>query len=206
VEISPEARQSLAKMVDAETDRLADLVQNLLDMSRIQAGVLEPRRTLVSVRDVVTSVLADQQPSLRGYQLVLALDEGLPPVDIDRTLISRVLTNVFDNAVRHAPKGTPITVAASAGATGTVLVSVTDQGPGISADQRDEVFGLLARREDDAGAGLGLSIAKTFVEAHGQRIWVEDAPGGGARFCFTLPAAENAEFEEDTWVGSGSHR
>jgi signal transduction histidine kinase len=87
-----------------------------------------------------------------------------------------------------------------------VLVSVADHGPGISPEQRDEVFGLLARRVDDAGAGLGLSIAKTFVEAHGQRIWVDDTPGGGARFRFTLPAAEDAEAEEDSWVGSGSHR
>jgi len=206
VEISPEASQSLAKMIDAEADRLADLVQNLLDMSRIQAGVLEPRRALVSVHEVVTSVLADLEPSLRGHELDLALDEGLPPVDVDRTLIARVLTNIVDNAVRHAPKDTPITVAASAGAPGTVLVSVADHGPGISPERRDEVFGLLARRDDDAGAGLGLSIARTFVEAHGQRIWVEDAPDGGARFCFTLPATQDAEAEEDSWVGSGSHR
>jgi two-component system sensor histidine kinase KdpD len=66
---------------------------------------------------------------------------------------------------------------------------VTDHGPGVDPGRRDEIFRLFARRDDDAGAGLGLTIAKTFVEAHGQRIWVEDAPGGGARFCFTLPVA-----------------
>ena len=66
---------------------------------------------------------------------------------------------------------------------------MTDHGPGVDPGRRDEIFGLFARRDDDAGAGLGLTIAKTFVEAHGQHIWVEDAPGGGARFCFTVPVA-----------------
>jgi two-component system sensor histidine kinase KdpD len=203
-EISPEASRGLALVIDAEADRLADLVTNLLDMSRIQAGVLQPRRALISVADLITTVLADAHASMRGRQLDLAVDRALPPVDVDVTLISRVLANVIDNAIRHAPKGTPITVGATAGPPGSVVISVADQGPGISPERRDEVFGLLARRDDDTGAGLGLSIAKTFVEAHGGRIWVEDAPGGGARFCFTLPVAEIAE--EDVPVGSGTHR
>jgi two-component system, OmpR family, sensor histidine kinase KdpD len=203
-EIGQAATRSLAKLVDAEADRLADLVQNLLDMSRIQAGVLEPRRALISVADLITTVLIDAHASLRGHQVELAVDTGLPPVDVDVTLISRVLTNIMDNAARHAPKGTPITVGAGTGPTGSIVISVADHGPGISPERRDEVFGLLARRDDDAGAGLGLSIAKTFVEAHGERIWVEDAPGGGARFCFTLPVAEYAE--EDSPVGAATHR
>jgi two-component system, OmpR family, sensor histidine kinase KdpD len=85
-----------------------------------------------------------------------------------------------------------------------VLVFVADQGPGVGPERRDEVFGLLARRDSDAGAGLGLSIAKTFVEAHGQRIWVEDAPGGGAKFCLTLPAS--AVIGKEARLGAGTHR
>jgi signal transduction histidine kinase len=85
----------------------------------------------------------------------------------------------------------------------TIEVSVTDHGPGVDASRRDEIFGLFARRDDDAGAGLGLTIAKTFVEAHGQRIWVEDAPGGGARFCFTLPVA--APITEEPQLAARSH-
>jgi two-component system sensor histidine kinase KdpD len=73
----------------------------------------------------------------------------------------------------------------------------------VSRDRREEIFGLLARRDDDAGAGLGLTIAKTFVEAHGQRIWVDDAPEGGARFCFTLPVA--ASIPEEPSVGANTH-
>ena len=82
-----------------------------------------------------------------------------------------------------------ILIRAAVTAQGAIELSVADRGPGVDASRRDEIFGLFARRDDDAGAGLGLTIAKTFVEAHGQRIWVEDAAGGGARFCFTLPAA-----------------
>jgi two-component system sensor histidine kinase KdpD len=69
------------------------------------------------------------------------------------------------------------------------VVCVADHGPGVRPERRNEIFELFARRPGDGGAGLGLTIAKTFVEAHGQRIWVENAPDGGARFCFTLPAA-----------------
>ena len=209
LDISPEAAQGLARLIDAEADRLAHLVQNLLDMSRIQAGVLQPRCTLTQIGDLVADVVGDLGPAQRGYTVRLALDQGLPPVDVDVTLISRVLTNMLENAIRHAPKGTPITVGAAPGPSGTVVVSVADHGPGVSVDRRDEVFGLLARRDDDAGAGLGLSIAKAFVEAHHQRIWVEDAPGGGARFCFTVPAAEltaEGEQAEEQQVAAGAHR
>jgi two-component system, OmpR family, sensor histidine kinase KdpD len=203
-EISPSATRSLAKLIDAEADRLADLVRNLLDMIRIQAGVLEPRRALTAAADLITAVLLDVHASLRGHQVELEVDHGLPPIDVDITLISRVLTNIMDNAVRHAPKGTPITVGAAAMPPGRIVISVADHGPGISPERRDDVFGLLARRDDDAGAGLGLSIAKTFVEAHGERIWVEDAAGGGARFCFTVPVAEYVE--EDMPVAAAAHR
>ncbi len=115
---------------------------------------------------------------------------------MDATLISRVLTNLLENAIRHAPRDTPIVIGAEPGPPGAISVYVSDQGPGVSPDRRDDVFGLLARRDSDAGAGLGLSIARAFVEAHGQRIWVDDAPLGGARFWFTLPIAQLRPEEE----------
>ena len=203
MDIGPRDRQSLAGLIDKQADRLADLVQNLLDMSRIQAGVLQPQRALAALPGLVNNVVTDLTPALRGHPVRLDLPELPLLVDVDVTLISRVLTNLLENAVRHAPKGTPITIGARPALPGAVLVFVADQGPGVSPDRRDEVFGLLARRDSDAGAGLGLSIAKTFIEAHGQRIWVEDAPDGGARFCFTLPAA--ALIPEEAGLGAGTH-
>ena len=210
LDIGPQARQSLVKLIDGQADRLADLVQNLLDMSRIQAGVLQPRRMPASLPELAAGVAADLGPALRSHQLRVELPEDLPQVDVDRTLIARVLTNLLENAIRHAPKGTPITVTAMASPPEGVLVSVADRGPGVSPDRRDEVFGMLARRDADAGAGLGLTIARTFVEAHGQRIWVEDSPGGGARFCFTLPVAAapaaQPSVTEEQQFAAGSHR
>jgi two-component system sensor histidine kinase KdpD len=203
-DIDPQTRLNLAALIDKQADRLADLVQNLLDMSRIQAGVLQPRRTPTSMAELVTSVISDLTPALRGYPLELSLPGDLPLVDIDVTLISRVLTNLLENSIRHAPKGTRITVGAEAAEADAVLIFVADQGPGVSPERRDEVFGLLARRDSDSGAGLGLSIAKTFVEAHDQRIWVEDAPEGGAKFCFTLPVGQQTV--EEARLGTATHR
>jgi two-component system sensor histidine kinase KdpD len=188
LDITPEAGRRLATLIDVQADRLDDLVQNLLDMSRIQAGVLQPRRTVTSLADLVSSVVRDVDPR-PGYIVGVELPDDLPPVDVDLTLISRVLTNLLENAIRHGPKHSTITIGGALANPQTVMVYVADRGLGVSPERRDEVFELFARRRGDAGAGLGLTIAKTFVEAHGQTIWVEDAPGGGARFCFTLPVA-----------------
>jgi two-component system sensor histidine kinase KdpD len=158
-------------------------------MSRIQAGVLQPRRSVISLASLVCAVLSDLGTGLRGHQIRVHLPAGLPPADIDQVLISRVLANLLENAIRYTPHASPITIDAELATPQAIQVSVTDHGPGVSPRRRREIFELAARRPGDAGAGLGLTIAATFVEAHGQRIWVEDAPGGGARFCFTLPVA-----------------
>jgi len=124
-----------------------------------------------------------------GYTIGVELPDELSPVDVDPTLISRVLTNLLENAIRHGPKHSTITIGGVLANPQTVMVYVADHGLGVNPERRDEVFELFARRRGDSGAGLGLTIAKTFVQAHGQSIWVEEAPGGGARFCFTLPLA-----------------
>ena len=191
IQISTETQRRLAKLIDIQADRLAELVQSLLDMSRIQAGVLEPRCTILLLSDLVSGVVRDLTPAIRGHELITDIPSELPPVDVDIVLISRVLTNILTNAVRHSPKGSSITIRAVRNDEETIEVSVTDHGPGVTAERRGEIFGLLARRDDDTGAGLGLSIAKTFVEAHHQRIWVDSAADGGAVFCFTLPVAKS---------------
>jgi two-component system sensor histidine kinase KdpD len=203
LDVAPQSRQDLAQLIDVQADRLAELVQNLLDMSRIQAGVLRPRRTVAALAKLVTTVVEDMAPSLRGHEVSELVPGDLPPVDVDLVLISRVLANLLENAVRHGPKDAPITISARLAGPDAIEVSVTDHGPGVSPDRLNEVSGLFVRRDGDAGAGLGLAIAKTFVEAHGQGIWVEEAPGGGARFCFTLPVA--APIPEEVQLAAGSH-
>jgi two-component system, OmpR family, sensor histidine kinase KdpD len=202
--IGAEAQRTLAATIDAKADRLADLVQNLLDMSRIQAGVLTPRRTVASLQPLIDGVLGDPPPSWSGHDIKARIPDGVPPIDADLVLMSRVLANLIDNAVRHSPDGAPVTIDVAPGPDDSAVeISVTDSGAGVPAARREEIFGLFPRRADDGGAGLGLSIAKTFVDAHGQRIWVRDAPGGGAQFCFTLPVA--ASIAEESWLAESSH-
>lgn len=188
-EIDQQGRSDLAVLIDAQVDRLAGLVTNLLDMGRIQAGVLQPRTDAAVVRALVDAAI----DSLPVGQLTppprLVLDEDLPLVDVDALLVTRVLANLLDNAYRHTPTGTGVVVGARR--TGeTVTISVTDHGRGISPDRRGEIFGLYIRRSNDHGTGLGLAIAKTYVDAHQQRIWVDAAPDGGASFHFTVAVAE----------------
>ncbi|HEY6492900.1 MAG TPA: ATP-binding protein [Trebonia sp.] len=204
LEITADARRGLAMTIDAKADHLADLVQNLLDMSRIQAGVLRPRRTVASLDAFLSGVLADRPPSWQGHEIRAEIPGGMPPIDADLVLMTRVLANLIDNAIRHSPAGAPVTVRAALRPDHRAIeISVTDAGPGVPVTRREEIFGLFPRREHDAGAGLGLTIARTFVEAHDQRIWVEDAPGTGARFCFTLPVA--AEIEQEPRLAASSH-
>jgi two-component system, OmpR family, sensor histidine kinase KdpD len=202
LEISPDTRHDLVTLIDTQADHLADLVRNLLDMSRIQAGVLRPRCSVLPVEQLVSAVLSDLAQPLDGRDVRVEVPPGLPPVDADVVLVARVLANLVHNAVRHGPAGTPITIRARLGSADTIELSVTDHGQGVDAARREEIFELFARRDGDAGAGLGLTIAKTFVEAHGQRIWVEKAPRGGARFCFTLPVS--APIPEEAPLAAGA--
>lgn len=193
--LDPTARQELAALIDIQSDRLAALVTNVLDMSRVQAGVLKPRASVSSVADLVSNVLAELRQDSPARRADIQIPVNLPPVDIDTVLIGRVLTNLLDNASRHAPPDTPITIRAWRSGPGLITVSVTDHGPGIAVNRREEIFGLFLRRQADTGTGLGLAIAKTFLDAHGQRIWVDNVPGGGASFCFTLPIATDLSEE-----------
>ena len=178
-------------LLDVETDRLTRLVTNLLDMTRIDAGVLELRPEGVSLADLVAEAVLSLQGALQDRPVDVATPDWLPRIEVDRVLIGQVLANLLDNANRHAPLGTVITVRGELG-NERMVVSVTDQGPGVPGVEKDAVFDRFMRFDTGGRSGLGLSIAKTFVEAHGEHIWVEDVAGGGARFVFTLPLAATA--------------
>ncbi len=188
IPLSGAATDELHELIDVETDRLTRLVNSLLDMTRIDAGVLEVHRTPQSVGTLVEESVAALGPALGSRAVGVSVAPDLPDVDVDPPLIEQVLANLLDNANRHAPPGTPIEVAAEIRG-GRVAVSVTDAGPGVPPRERDAVFDRYARFDTGGRAGLGLTIAKTFVEAHGGTIWIEDAHGGGARFVFTLPVS-----------------
>lgn len=179
----------LYSLIDTQTDRLTRIVNDVLDMTRIKAGVLEPRCQAHSTLDLVAAAVSVLRPALQDRDVEVIVPASLPLVSADNVLIEQVLSNLLVNADRHAPPGTPITVQADLHSADRVEISVTDSGPGVPPAERQAVFDTFVGFDTGGRAGLGLAIAKAFVEAHGERIWVEDAPARGARFAFTLPVA-----------------
>jgi two-component system sensor histidine kinase KdpD len=177
----------LHDLIDTQTDRLTRIVNNVLDMTRVQAGVLEPRCEPWAVDELLSQCISALRPSIGDRPLDLRVSPWLPEVNVDQALIEQVLANLVENADRHGPPGSVITVAATLWTDGDVAISITDSGPGVPRGERDTIFDTFVRFDTGGRAGLGLAIAKSFVEAHGGHIWVEDAPHRGARFVFTLP-------------------
>jgi two-component system sensor histidine kinase KdpD len=185
--------KELYGLIDLQTDRLARLVNNLLDMTRIQAGVLEVRRHPESLLDLVTETLVEIRPALGNREIVVEVPDDLPAVDVDGILFGQVLGNLLENAHRHAPAGSAVEIAGRRDPFGGVIVSVSDHGPGVPIGQREAVFETFVRFDTGGRSGLGLALAKAFVEAHGDRIWVDDVPGGGAQFNFALHTSARAD-------------
>lgn len=195
--IDPEAdvdvagSRELLGLIDLQVDRLDRLVSNLLDMTRIQSGALELRLRPTSMSDLVDEALSVLGPSNAAERVRWRAPTDLPLVDVDHVLICQVLANLIDNATRYSFAGTPVTVTATRRTDGLVEVAVADRGPGVDPDERDSIFEMFNRREAGGRGGLGLAIARAFLDAHGQRIWMEDGKRSGARFTFTLPTAKD---------------
>jgi len=188
VDWDPEHARAFAKTIDTQSDRLTNLIANLLDMSRIQAGSVKASLGPVSVEDVLYRVVGTLGPE--GSLVAIDIAQALPPVVADGGLLERALANVIDNAVSWSPPATPVRVEAAVIGS-WVDVRVIDQGPGIPVAQRDQIFRPFQRLGDGAGGspngvGLGLAVARGFTEAIGGDLSVDDTPGGGATFVFSL--------------------
>ncbi len=184
-------RQELLAAADEALDRLTDLVTNLLDLSRLQAGVLPVLLSPVGLDDVVSRALDHAVP--RRTTLDIDVPADLPEVHADAGLLERVVANLVQNAVRHAPDGVPVRITGSTHG-GHAELRVIDRGPGIPVGDRDSVFAAFQRRDDapadGASVGLGLAIARGFAEAMGGAVTAEDTPGGGATLVVRLDLAE----------------
>jgi two-component system sensor histidine kinase KdpD len=192
--LSEDDVHELYSLFDQETDRLTRLVESLLDMTRIDAGVLEINPAPTPIVTVFDEAVALLRRALEGREIRIEVVDPAPVVEIDTLLVVQVLANLIENAHRHAPRGTAITLSAEI-RNDRVVVAVTDEGPGVPEQEQEAVFDTYMRFDTGGRAGLGLTIVKTFVEAHGESIWVEDVPGGGARFAFTLPLAPGEDQE-----------
>jgi two-component system sensor histidine kinase KdpD len=186
-QFADEDRAELLAEIEEEADRLDRLVTNLLDASRLEAGRLTMTPRPQDMGELLGSVVDRLQARFAGRILQVDITDELPPVACDYAQIDQVVTNLVENALVHTPPGTPV-VARAARQDGMLRVEVIDAGPGVPVTERERLFRPFERGQTTAsGSGLGLTIARGFVEAHGGKLWVEDGPGAGARFVFTLP-------------------
>lgn len=181
MEFSAEDRSELLDSAEVSLNRLNRLVENLLDLSRLQAGALTLDLRATTLEEVLPVALdsLDLSPG-QGPAIDVQNLEAVPALLADPPLLERVLANLVDNAVRHAPADRPVLVTASALA-GRVEVRIADHGPGIAADDRErafEPFQRLGDRDNTAGLGLGLGLARGLTEAMDGTLTPEDTPGG----------------------------
>jgi len=186
---TPTERAELLATADEAMDRLTHLVENLLDMSRLEAGALSVFPRPVGLDDVVPLALDELGPPARA--ITIAIPAELPEVAADPGLLERIVVNLAANALRHSPPDTPPVISASA-LGDRVELRVIDRGPGIPAADRDRVFQPFQRQGDQnttAGVGLGLALSRGLAEAMGGSLVPEDTPGGGVTMVVALPAA-----------------
>jgi two-component system, OmpR family, sensor histidine kinase KdpD len=199
VEWSERDRDELLSTADQSVDRLTALVTNLLDLSRVQAGVLSVDLSPVGIDDVIASALdhvlegAPRSARTGPSTVRVEVPADLPAVQADPGLLERVVANLVDNALRHTPFDQPVRISASSHAD-TMEIRVSDHGPGIPPADRGIVFEPFQRRDDHAtsttsGVGLGLALARAFTEAMHGRLTLDDTPGGGLTATIALPLA-----------------
>lgn len=189
-----EENRELFQIVDEQADRLRDLMDNLLDMTRIEAGSLSVSPEPTDLQAVLEEARATFVRSGGSQEIQLELANDLPAVNVDPYRVVQVLTNLLNNAARFSPATVPITMAVEHNAV-QVTVHVRDRGQGIPGEKLPRLFKKFSQVHDDtgqklSGTGLGLAICKGIVEAHGGRIWADSAgEGRGSTFSFTLPVA-----------------
>lgn len=184
-----QSRRLLAASIESKANEMSQIISNVLDLMRLEAGNVALHRDWQTVDDLVGSALDRVDGLLAGHPVRVDLPAELPPVYVDAALMLQVFANLLENAARHTPPGTPIVVDANL-EEGFVRVCVEDSGPGLPGGDVQRLFGKFQRGRDEGntgGAGLGLAICRAIVNLHGGTIAAGPRPGGGARFTFTLP-------------------
>jgi len=193
----PEIRR-LVSEIRAASQRLLQTVNGLLDMTRLDSGRIQPNLEWHDIRDIMSGVVEILEEPLKSHRLKVAYPDRLPLVKVDSAMIRQVLTNLISNASAYAPAGTEIMISIHI-ESDELIVSVADQGPGIAEEDLDKIFEKFYRGKHSrpGGLGLGLSIAKRFIQAHGGSMEAENQKSGGAVFTFRLPAEFFHEEKEE---------
>ncbi len=199
----PTAQQDeIAVAMREEARRMSSLVDNLLDMARLQAGKVQLNRQWHPLEEIVGSALKAMGTTLSRHRINVRLEEDLPLLEIDAVLIERLLCNLLENAAKYTPAGSLIEIGTTTGAK-TVDVWIEDNGPGLPPGKEEQIFKKFERGQKESptpGVGLGLAICRAIVEAHGGNIHAANREVGGARFVFTLPRGNppTVEAEEES--------
>ena len=193
VRLTPEARdtavrQQLAREIHDGSHRLNRVVNNLLDMNRLESGVIRPKQEWCDVRELLQSAVEIERESINDREVRLDVPENIPLALLDHTLIEQAVAKLLANAGSHTPSNLPIEIDAEYKGD-KLFISVGDRGPGLQPEMAERLFEKFYRGDNHktGGLGLGLSIARGFVEAHGGTLAAENRDGGGARFIIKLP-------------------
>ncbi|MCI0437620.1 MAG: ATP-binding protein [Chloroflexi bacterium] len=192
VDWDEETRLDFIRTIDREADRLKKLIDDILDLSRLQSGRFPLELEIVPAAEVVETGLGRAKPYLINHKVSICLDERAGSIHADIARLEQVLANLLQNAAKYSPEGSAITIETAQDA-GNVVFSVRDEGIGIPPEYHEKIFEKFVRIQNAStrgasGIGLGLALCKAVVEAHDGRIWVESEPGKGSVFRFAIPA------------------
>jgi two-component system sensor histidine kinase KdpD len=193
--LDDDTRRNLLETVAEESTRLNRLLENILQMSKLDAGAATPNKQWHVLEEIVGSALHRTQRELANHVVHLQLPAELPLVLVDGLLIEQVFVNLLENAARYTPAGTQVTISAAVDGK-TVRIAIADNGPGLPANAEERIFDKFFRAsptvDGGRGSGLGLAICRAIVRAHGGGITAGNRPGGGAEFVIRLPKSPDA--------------
>jgi len=183
--------RDLLQTIYEESEHLTHIIRNVLDMTRIETKAIRVKKEWESIEEITGAVLNRLSDELANREVKVHIHNEVPLVPFDPLLIEQVLTNLIDNAIKYTPTDSPISLTAQMD-NGSIIVEVADRGPGILVGEEEHIFEKFVRGSAAGGGiGLGLTICRAIVNAHGGRIWAENRDGGGAIFRFTLPISEH---------------
>ena len=194
----PQHQRELVSIADEGTDRLSKLVTEAIQLARIEGGQFQLNRGIHTPVALVSAALREMKSVLEGREIKVSVPDGLPPVWVDAELIRIVLTHLLDNALKYSPATSPIGIDAYS-RDNRVILQVTDRGPGIGEEEQLRIFEKFYRGKGERnikGTGMGLSIAREIMRAHGEEIWVSSKPGEGSEFGLSLRVPEEGAATE----------
>jgi two-component system sensor histidine kinase KdpD len=206
--LGEEGRQEMLEVIDEESDRLDRFIEDLMVLARIEAGEMQLRREWGSLEEIIAAAMKRASALTKNHHIELRLHDELPSVRVDERAMAEVIYVLIENAAKYSPSGGVIRLAAKPDQQDMVQLAIENQGPGIPAELRERVFEKFFRamRDGDSsshkpGTGMGLAIAKGIVEAHGGRIWIENASDStGTRVVVLLPTGDvESNGEQAKW-------